>query len=263
MSVPTFQDSDRFRVEADMLAPLANSAATFSMARALAMFEVPCSAGVPDVVFLRIDRKSLAERSDRSSLTELIDVRIMLAISRGRGGLRWWSAEDIAQFLGVTTSHLRRTVLPRLVAGGHLEIGERGEVWRPTYRFRSLARRVVTVEAKLRDWRGGVAQASRHAAVADEAWVCVDAAGAGAAIDNPRWFSMYGVGLATVSRGGRVKAVISPASLRLREAERELLVERSLELYQAGRVSGDVSRVFGQYLWATEDDPRLAGVSVR
>ncbi|RZL75094.1 MAG: BadM/Rrf2 family transcriptional regulator [Rhodococcus sp. (in: high G+C Gram-positive bacteria)] len=265
MTSPTAQRSDRFRVEADMLAPLAGSAAVFSIARSLAMFEVPCSAGVPDVVFLRIDQKSLRERAGRSPLTELIDVRVMLATSRGRGvARRWWTADEIASRLGVTAPHLRRTVLPRMVAGGHLESAERGEGWRASYRFRSLARRVVTVEAKLRDWRGGVAQASRHAAVADAAWLAIDAASASAAIDNPRWFSTYGVGLATVSRTRSVEALIAPSETRVREAERELLVERSLALYQAGRVSGDVPRVFGQYLLAsTGDDPRLAGVSGR
>ncbi|WP_404851053.1 hypothetical protein [Dietzia kunjamensis] len=267
MSSPTLQHLDRFQVEADMLAPLARATGAFSVTDSIAMFEVPCSAGVPDIVFVDIDESVVRDRGDKPALTELIDIRIMMIMSREDrfNSRRWWSSAELSEALSVTKSHLRQTVLPRMVTGGHLERrdGEK-EKWRASYRFRSLARYVATVEAKLRDWRRGLAQASRHASVADAAWLALDAKFTKSAIENPMWFSTYGVGLAAVSSTGHVDSLISPSGAIIRGAERELLVERALALHWSGHVSGEVRQVFGRHLLASKgDDPRLAGASGR
>jgi hypothetical protein len=259
--MPLPVSANRFRAEADMLAHLATS--TLFTKRMQALFEVPCTAGVPDIVFVEFDEAALAERSARSALTDLAELRVMMmAASGGRRVLREWTAADLAAEVGLSATYLRRAVLPRLVLGGHLE--KSGATWKPTHRFRSVARRIVTVEAKLRDWRGAVAQASRHRGVADAAWVAIDGASARAAARNQHWFSTYGVGLATVSVDGFVRAIVEPRASRLRHAERELLAERVAGLHLAGRVSGEIQPVFGQILLATTGtDPRLAGVSGR
>ncbi|MEV5650503.1 hypothetical protein AB0L57_19820 [Nocardia sp. NPDC052254] len=247
-----------FRAEADMLDYLARS--PLFAHRMNPLFEIPCTAGVPDIVFIQFDEKGLAERAPRTALTDLTELRVMMAVAGGRGrALRPWVADDVASHVHLTSTYLRRSVLPRLVAGGHLE--RVGKQWMPMYRYRSLAKRIVTVEAKLRDWRGAIAQASRHRGVADAAWVAIDEAAARAALGNQHWFTTYGIGLATVSLDGVVRAVIDPRSRRCVNAERELLAERAAGLHLAGRVSGDIHPVFGQTLLATTGvDPRLAGV---
>lgn len=249
----------RFRAEADMLAHLAESGA-FNR-RMVTLFEVPCTAGVPDVVFVQFDEAAIAERAQRSTLTDLAEVRVMVAATYGRSwAKRQWTAVDLAEEVGLTPTHLRRSVLPRLTAGGHLE--KVGAAWKATYRFRSVAKRIITIEAKLRDWKGAVAQASRHRSVADAAWVALDAATARTAVNNQHWFSTYGVGLATVSSEGAVAQLVKPGAARPRHVERELLAERAAGLHLAGRVSGDIPCVFGQTLLATTGaDPRLAGAS--
>lgn len=248
----------RFRVEADMLFPLAQAASQFAK-NPCVLFEVACTAGVPDIVLLELDRTAIAARRGTGPLIEPVDVRVMLGMCSVRAPMsRLWNLEELSSGAGVGVAHLRRTILPRMADLGH--IAADGNKWFPTYRFRSFARRIVTIEAKLRDWRGGVAQASRHAAVADAAWVAVDARTAGTAVSHPDWFSMYGVGLASVSSNGEVEQLIKPAESHARQPDRELLAERAASLYLSGQVSGPLPKVFGHTLVAsTGVDPRLVG----
>jgi len=252
----------RFRAEADMLAPLAAAAPTFAK-RACVLFEVPCTAGIPDIVLLQLDKKAVAARVGTEPLVEPVDVRLVLAMAAvGAPTSRSWTSDDLASRTGVSATHLRRLVLPRLIETGHVVASEGG--WSPTYAFRSLAYRIITIEAKLRDWRGGVAQASRHTAVADAAWVAIDARSAGAAMKHPEWFAMYGVGLVAVSPSGNVEPLITPGPSRTRQPDRELLAERAAALHKSGQVSGPLLKVFGQTLVAsTGVDPRLAGAGAR
>ncbi|MEU2089756.1 hypothetical protein [Nocardia beijingensis] len=248
----------RFRAEADMLQPLIDAAPSFGR-RSTVLFEVPCTAGVPDIVLLELDDRAMRARVGAAPLEDSIDVRVMVITAQVRNPTATiWTADRLAELAGVTSAHLRRTVLPRLAGGGHLR--EVAQGWQPTHRYRSLARRVVTIEAKLRDWRGAVAQAARHTAVADAAWVALDEASAAAAQRNSDWFSAYGVGLATVCVDGTVTHQIKPGVSRTGRFrfEREFLVERSVALHQAGRVSGELPCVFGRTLVATTgSDPRL------
>lgn len=247
-----------FRVEADMLAPLAAAAEHF-LANSQVLFEVPCTAGVPDLVLLALDERAVADRVGTAQLTEPIDVRVMLAM-QGSPALPW-TAQAIAEAVRVTPDHLRRTVLPRLLDGGHLKQTDGG--WASAYAFRSLARSLVTIEAKIKDWRGGLAQATRHTTVADQAWLVVDAHRSRPAVAHADWFSTYGVGLASLSTDGTLSTLILPNVNRSRQPHRELLVERAVRLHLAGAVSGPLPRVFGAVPVATGADPRLAGASAR
>lgn len=245
-----------------MLFPLAEAAAMFAK-NPCVLFEIACNAGVPDIVLVELDRPAIAGRPGTEPLTEAVDVRVMLGMGSVRAPMRrLWDLDELSDIAGVGSAHLRRIVLPRMVDSGHITMD--GSKWLPTYRFRSLARRIVTIEAKLRDWRGGVAQASRHTAVADAAWVAVDARTAGTAMNHPEWFSMYGVGLASVSSNGEVEQLIEPAASCARQPDRELLAERAASLHFSGQVSGPLPKVFGHTLVAsTGVDPRLVGAGAR
>lgn len=245
-----------------MLEPLA--AAAPDLARnPLVFFEVPSSAGVPDIVLLELDRAAVVGRSGAAPLVEAIDVRLMLAVAAGRTPTtRFRSVDELSILAGAGSAHLRRTVLPRLMEDGHLVAD--GDCWAPRYRFRSLAKRIVTVEAKLRDWRGAIAQASRHTAAADAAWVALDVRSISPAVKNAEWFSTYGIGLLSVARSGSVERLILPAVPKPRRHERELLAERTFALHLSGRASGPLPRVFGNVLLAsTGADPRLVGAAAR
>ncbi|MEV0296117.1 hypothetical protein [Nocardia sp. NPDC050710] len=93
MTAPLPVSANRFRAEADMLAHLATS--TLFTKRMHALFEVPCTAGVPDIVFVEFDEAALAERSARPALTDMAELRVMMmAACGGSRVLREWTAAD-------------------------------------------------------------------------------------------------------------------------------------------------------------------------
>ena len=245
-----------FRFEADMLVPLAAASATFGRASSTALFEVAADAGIPDVVFVDMDRDALAVRRGADALLDAVAIRVVRQMAEFAAlGAQSTSAAEISVHVGVSERHLRRTVLPRLAAGGHAELAA-GDRWSPTYQYRSPVRHLVTVEAKLRDWRSGVAQAGRHVAVADESWLVIDAGATDVAVAHQRWFAFYGVGLATLDRMGVVRRLLEPLLGRTRVEARAVLAERAAALHLSGAVSGPVAPVFGRQLWATAADPR-------
>lgn len=245
----------RYRVEADMLAPLARRADTL-LTGAEVLFEIPCTAGVPDLALLDIDREAVAARVGTAPLLEPVDVRVMLALQSTT--MRPLTTNALSEATVVSRAHMLRTVLPRLVDGGHVEAADGG--WRSVYPWRSLARKVVTVEVKLRDWRRGLAQAIRHTAVADEAWLVLDAHTSRPAQSHADWFTTYGVGLGSLSVDGDLTRLVPPNVNRSRQPNRELLIERAVCLHLQGSISGPVPQVFGSVqLASTGDDPRLQG----
>ncbi|TDZ42383.1 hypothetical protein CCUG63695_02356 [Mycobacteroides franklinii] len=225
----------------------------------LCLFEVPCTAGIPDIVLLRYDYAALEDRASRSFVVESPDVKAMLALTgRGCGG-RGTALSDLSEQITVGERHLRNVILPRLTEGGH--VVRDGTVWLPTHSYRSLATRVVTIEAKLRDWRKGLMQASRHRLAADAAWVAIDAATSSPALKASDWFSTYGVGLSIASANGALRTCVQPTTKRSRTSDREVLVERAASIHRSGAPSGAVLPVFGRTLTVTTGvDPRLVGV---
>ncbi len=253
-----------------MLAPLAVGAGALQQG-GLLLFEVACAAGVPDLVLLELDGKQLALRDGAGPVTDPVGVRVMVASSRlGQpnggdqdtevaGAAPPVTADDLAAPAGVTARYLRQVVLPRMQEAGHL-VSEGSGRWASAYAYGSLARSLVTVEAKLRNWRGGLGQAARHAGTADAAWLALDAEAVRPALAHSDWFEAYGVGLMSVSTSGVVDRLIEVRRSRARQPERELLAERAVELHLSGRVSGPVPVVFGRELsTSTGADPRLTG----
>lgn len=223
------------------------------------LFEVPSTAGVPDIVFLRYDSAALQDRRGRAFIVDLPDVRTMLALTDRRSGRDGMDLPALSERVALGERRLRSVILPRLADGGH--VSRDGSFWRPTHSYPSLATRIVTVEAKLRDWRKGLMQASRHRLAADAAWVAIDAAASSPALKGSDWFETYGVGLAAISVDGIVAPRIRPAVQRQRTSDREVLVERAAHIAHSGAKSGALQHVFGRNLSvSTGVDPRLAGV---
>lgn len=242
-----------------MLALLAGHRDRFLAASQL-LFEVPCTAGIPDLVLLELDHDAVAARVGTTAITDPVDVRAMLALQGSPQ--KSFTARDLATTTIVSADHLRRIVLPRLIEGGHIERTSGG--WRTNYAFKSLARRIVSIEAKIRNWRGGLGQAIRHTTAADESWLVLDASRSRVASERTEWFAAYGVGLATLSTSGELTTLMAPKINQTRQPHRELLVERAVQLHLGGLVSGPIPRVFGSILTTSiGDDPRLQGASAR
>jgi hypothetical protein len=253
-----------FAVEADMLGLIAAAVQDFAGPGAVAVFEVQSAAGIPDMVATVFDRSVLENRAACGFVTDPAGLVALLALSDARDACRSLDARQVAAAAGLTPSYVRSRVLPSLGSRGLVAMAAPGR-WTAVDQYRSPARTLVTVEAKLSDWRRGLGQAARHAAGADEAWLVLDGAHTGPAVSRADWFRAAGIGLAGLDPDGTLRRLLQPtAGAGILRARRELLAERLAELYCSGAVSGPVGQVFGRDLTcSTGVDPRYAGARDR
>ncbi len=252
-----------FAVEADMLGLIAAAVREFAGPGAVAVFEVQSAAGVPDVVATVFDQDVLKARTGTGFVTDAASLAALLALSDALGRRRALDALQIAAAAGVTASYVRSRVLPGLAARGLAVMMAPGR-WTAVSQYRSPASTLVTIEAKLRDWRRGLGQAARHATGADAAWLVLDGACTRSAVGRADWFRAMGVGLAGLDPDGTLRLLLRPSGAGILRARRELLAERLAELHCSGAVSGPVGRVFGRDLApSTGADPRRSGAPER
>ncbi len=248
----------QFVREADMLEPIVKHASKLIGARSRVFFEVQSTSGVPDVVLVCFDEEAVRRRRLRSQglILDLADMSVLFSLQKRLG--ETLSPSQIAKQTHLSPGHISSAVLPRLARSGHVEKRSRGQ-WRAVSRFRSLATRICTIEAKIRDWRGGYHQTLRHGLAADEAWLVLDAELSAPALAHRDWFSIAGIGLASLDQKTGLKPLVPPKPDRGQGGSvyRELLVERAAELCMRGKVSGPIHHVFGSDLTtSTGPDPR-------
>jgi hypothetical protein len=230
---------------------------------AVAVFEVQSAAGIPDVVATVFDQDVIKDRAACGFLTDVAGLAALLALSDARDACQALDVRQVAAAAGLTSSYVRSRVLPGLRDRGLAVTATPGR-WKAADRYRSPARTLVTIEAKLSDWRRGLGQAARHAAGADAAWLVLDGACTRSAVSRANWFRAAGVGLAGLDPDGTLRRLLSPGGVGVLRARRELLAERLAELYCSGAVSGPVGLVFGRELTcSTGVDPRYAGARDR
>lgn len=253
-----------FAAEADMLGPIAAAARDLAGPGAVAVFfEVASAAGIPDVVATVFDWDVLEERGQDGFVTDTAGLGALLALSDARDACRSLNLRQVAAATGLSPAYIRSRVLPGLAARGLAAMTGPGR-WTAAGRYRSPALTLVTVEAKLSDWRRGLGQAARHAAGADAAWLVLDAARTRPAVSRADWFRAAGVGLAGLEPDGTLRALLPPERAGVLRGRRELLAERLAELHCSGAVSGPVGRVFGRKLTcSTGADPRYPGAPAR
>ena len=252
-----------FAAEADMLRLIAAAVHDFAGPGAVAVFEVQSAAGIPDVAATVFDQDVIEDRAACGFVTDAAGLTALLALSDARNVGRALDAQHVAAATRLTPSYVRSRVLPGLRARGLVAMAAPGR-WTALDQYRSPARTLVTVEAKLSDWRRGLGQAARHAAGADEAWLVLDGVHTGPAVNRADWFRTAGIGLAGLDPDGTVRRLLSPTGAGVLRARRELLAERLAELYCSGAVSGPVGQVFGRELTcSTGVDPRYSSARER
>lgn len=75
---------------------------------------------------------------------------------------------------------------------------------------RVISHSIIAVEAKLRDWKKAIWQASRYKTFANESWVLLDEKHSNPAINNIAEFKKFNIGLATFSTNGYYDVHFSP-----------------------------------------------------
>lgn len=251
---PVTRAKSGFRWEAEMIEPLlaARSSFTtgiFSSPLVDARLEVPTASGVPDVVFVEWDQQAVDERA-RWDLSPVLDMTKLRALYRLNDGAA--TAEDLAAATHVSSAHVRRNVVPHLRELGWLEGSlTTGYSLMPGLSYQTPVRALVTVEAKLSDWRRAFTQAVGHVQSADRSFIALDARRASGGVSVAAELAGVGVGVATVDADtGNVLILSRPRPQKVRSVAYFLAAEQVLSLRLNGRESGDVGHVFGRDLAA-------------
>lgn len=241
----------KFRYETDLVDALAPVVAHSVFRRGdpdvVTFREVPAVRGVPDLVMIRFDPVVLEARAEHAvkPLSGDREVRIVQLLRRV-GSL---DRGDIARATGLPLEYLRRSALPMLEQLGWLQMHAGDVMLRPG--TAPVGRRVVTVEAKLRDWFRAFNQARDQFHSADAAYIALDERAGGPLQDQVDAIAQRGVGVILVNADtNRHRVIARPHRVldrRMTSVGRELLSERSHALWSRGERSGQVSPVFGWY----------------
>ncbi|WP_164492945.1 hypothetical protein [Streptomyces lydicus] len=255
----------QFKREADMLTPIASQATQLMPGSSETLFEVQTIAGIPDIVFIDFDTTTLEHRKEtsKSFIVDFSDMCVLQALDASNHEVI--TSAELASRLPLSAKYISSTVLPRLTEYGYVRKHSRGK-WISESKFKSLAKRICTIEVKIRDWRSGYSQTLRHRASTDLAWLVLDSTYSTPATEHREWFKRAGIGLATLDNERGVKRVVSPKLKRghKRNVYRELLAERAAHLYATGQTSGSIGLVFGVDLTTTTGpDPRRPNVGER
>ncbi|WP_291054753.1 hypothetical protein [Herbiconiux sp.] len=205
--------------------------------------EVPSVAGVPDLAGVRFDARAIQARREgevRPLATEA-EVKAVLAITSGP-----LQIGELARRIRRSPDYVRRAVVPLLIQQGWVTevdglVRRRGEA-------RWIAQRVVTVEAKLRDWTKAIGQARRQQMSADAAYIALDASGMRSITPHLDRVAEGGVGVIAVdSQSQRSRVLVRPRRIQPERTlvGRMLIAERCLEMWGRGQMNGQIYPVFG------------------
>ncbi len=205
--------------------------------------EVPAVHGRPDVVGVRFDAAAVQSRlaAGVAPLSGDTEVRAVHAI--GRDGAEH---AEIAASIGMSRDYVRRAVVPLLSDLGWVTRDGEHVTRRPEALW--VGQRVVTVEAKLRDWRRALAQARRQKHSADAAYIALDVRSAARVAPYADQIAQGGVGVLSVHpETGRVRVLARPvaSSRKATWVGRALVAERALDMMNRGTREGQISPVFG------------------
>lgn len=240
----------RFRYEADMIPALRAALPLMTFGRenqgAVHTYrEVPAVHGVPDLAAIRFDEDAIIRRMQAriAPLTTDVEVRAVLAL--GQDAL---NIVELSERMRTTRDYVRRAVLPLLERQGWVQRSDDGRISRhPDAVW--VARRVVTVEAKLRDWTRAVAQARRQRFSADAAYIAVDRSATAGMLPDLEAIADNGIGVLTVdAEFGRCRVLVRPARVLTRAQTmvgRMLIAERCLDMRGRGETDGQIYPVFG------------------
>lgn len=212
--------------------------------------EVPAVHGRPDVVGVRFDADALHRRAMAGivPLSSDAEVRAVHAL-----GTRGAEIGEIAARIGMTRDYVRRAVVPLLSDLGWV-VRDANQVTRRA-EAKWAARRVVTVEAKLKDWQRALAQARRQRHSADVAYIALDGRSSARVAVHAQQIADGGIGVLSVDpETQQVSVLARPAasSGRGTAVGRALLAERALDMMNRGTREGQISPVFGWTLPLSE-----------
>lgn len=242
-------ENARFRYESDMLPVLTRSLTDLTFGRTTAaeaqvFLEVPAVHGVPDVTAIRFDWAAVSRRASSGvrPLTTDAEVRVALALTSAPS-----LPSEVAARSGLSSDYVRRAVLPLMIEAGWVSRHKDGRLARARDAL-WVSKRIVTVEAKLRDWSRAIGQARRQQLSADAAYVALELATVLFIADSLPRIADGGIGVIGVdAASGRARVLVRPGRLPRERSivGRMLIAERCLAMWERGERSGQVYPVFG------------------
>ncbi len=207
--------------------------------------ELPAALGVPDVTAIRYDWSSIRRRESEGISPLETPAQIQVALTLQRTSL---TINALAEKTALTPAHLRRTVIPQLLTHGWVKpTGVKSFSLAPSATF--AHKRIVTVEAKLRDWRKAVGQARRQGHSSQAAYIALTERVAMNLNDHLDDIAMQGIGLISVSPTSRSVRIVSRPNVqkttRTNLFNRAVIAERGLYFLSKGTTQGEVHPVFG------------------
>ena len=239
----------QFRYESDMIDVLSAALPKLTFGRLTAtdaqvFSEVPAVFGVPDLTAIRFDWDAVNARTRAGirPLTTDAEVRVVLAL-----GSKSLTSAELADRSGYSADYVRRTVLPLLLDSGWVIHGDKGQLIRAAGAV-WVSKRIVTVEAKLRDWSRALAQARRQRLSADAAFIALQMPAPKSITESLDRIAEGGIGVIGVDPDShRARVLARPKAFPKTRSllGRMLIAERCLDMWMRGEHAGQVYPVFG------------------
>ncbi|OGI58127.1 hypothetical protein A3C60_01255 [Candidatus Nomurabacteria bacterium RIFCSPHIGHO2_02_FULL_37_45] len=132
----------------------------------IAITEFSAGYGIADLVFAK-NFFSKDNTMEREPIDNYLGVKILLSIS----GKSKFTLEDISQITGVSKI-TNINVINYLISKNYIKKISRG-VYTKTYKLNNPIKKIVAVEAKLKDWKQGILQARRYKSFTDECYLAI------------------------------------------------------------------------------------------
>lgn len=168
-------------------------------------FEVNSGNGIADIVFYK-KRKDWQNHASLAALSPQWGSCLASLPYR-----RVFSVQFFAK-LSCISDRTAERVLREFATHGYCKKSQKGWMkWRqPIFPFTQLC----AIEAKLRNWKRALYQATRYKEFADQSWVLLDHYFSDPAIKNLEHFARRNVGLLTIDPAGRVWEVWRPTNVK-------------------------------------------------
>jgi len=189
----------------------------------LVVDELAIGRGSPDLLIWQVDPTAWRRRMRRAARgCSAAELRVLNAMHL-RQPLR---ASTVAQRVGLRENDAE-DVLSRLVSSGFAE--EVGKCYVRTHGASRSVTRILSVEAKLSNWRAALRQAYRNTLFANESYVILDRKHANGALDNSDLFRRAQVGLCIADAlSGSVEVVLRPRRRQPRSQYFRMLATETL-----------------------------------
>ncbi|PNM25169.1 hypothetical protein A6J66_013845 [Yersinia enterocolitica] len=164
--------------------------------------EFNCGFGIADIVIYK--------KLDKHEATDLGKISSDWAFTLKCLPLRKkFSIENVSELSGASLNSARKAI-KEFIAAGFCERTEDNyfiKVKKPT----PICNSIIAIEAKLKDWKRALWQASRYKIFSNQSWVVLDKHNANPAISNIKEFEKYNIGLATVTVDGLYEEIFTPS----------------------------------------------------